>query len=70
MFVTFTSLQCNLQWRVEIGIRDGWGGLETGTCMKFKMPFVWMWETYSDMHLEMDESVVYSSQTDMDLEID
>jgi hypothetical protein len=38
--------------------------------MKFKMPFVWMWETYSDMHLEMDESVVYSSQTDMDLEID
>ena len=43
-------------------------GWETGTCMK--LPFVYMRETYTDMPLEIDESVTYCSQTDMDLEID
>ncbi len=38
------------------------------TCMK--VSFHWMWETYSDMDLEINLSATYYSQTDMDLEID
>ena len=29
-----------------------------------------MWESYSDMDLEIDKSVTYCSQTGMELEID
>jgi hypothetical protein len=35
-----------------------------------KVSFHWMWETYSDMDLEINLSATYYSQTDMDLEID
>jgi hypothetical protein len=46
----------------------GWGGWEGSTCMK--LTFHYMWEVYSGMDLEIDNSVTYYSQIDMDLEID
>ena len=50
------------------GMSEGVPGWETGTCMK--LPFDCMRESYSDLHLEIDYSVTYCRQTDMDLEID
>jgi hypothetical protein len=35
----------------------------------YEIAFGSMWESYTDIHLEIDYSVTYCSQTGMDLEI-
>jgi hypothetical protein len=67
--VSFSADQLTQLWSRSEKVSDRLHSIiHTTSCMK--LPLVFMREPYSDMDLEIDESVTYCSQSDMDLEID